>query len=269
VTVSRTRFAPTPSGYLHLGNAAHLLLVKKLAEREDWQIALRIDDGDVARTRPEYVEDIFDLLEWLAIDWVAGPRTAHDLAQNWTQQQRQDIYRQAMVALQQSSAPVYVCECSRTQWSAHVGPGCPQGCTDLQLRTNETTLRMAIDDETDVVLWRRDGIAAYHLASVIDDDFLDVTHVVRGEDLRDSTRIQRQISQWLPQSRFATAQVLHHRLIDDAEGRKLSKSAGLQAQPIPRTPEVREQIEYLSSQLLSELEPQVQVRSDPGLVDPQ
>jgi glutamyl-tRNA synthetase len=253
VSVARTRFAPTPSGYLHLGNAVHLLLVKKLAEREDWQIALRIDDGDAARTRPEYVDDIFGLLDWLDVDWVAGPRTAHDLAHSWTQTHRYDKYQLALVALQQSSAPVYVCACSRTQWAAHVGPGCPQGCTNLSLHTNETTLRMVIDDETDVVLWRRDGIAAYHLASVVDDDYLGVTHVVRGEDLRESTRIQRHISQWLPQSRFATVQVLHHRLLEDGEGRKLSKSAGAQAQPLPRTPEVRDQIEDLSSQLLSEL----------------
>jgi glutamyl/glutaminyl-tRNA synthetase len=269
VSVARTRFAPTPSGYLHLGNAVHLLVVKKLAEHEDWQIALRIDDGDAARTRAEYVDDIFGVLEWLDVDWVVGPRTAQELRESWSQQHRDDMYRQALVALQQSSAPVYVCACSRTQWDAHIGPGCPQGCTNLDLKSNETSLRMVIDNETDVVLWRRDGIAAYHLASVIDDDYLNVTHVVRGADLRESTRIQRHISQWLPQSRFATAQVFHHRLLEDAAGRKLSKSAGVQARPLPRTPEVREELEKLSSQLLSELAPLVQERTESQRVNPQ
>ena len=251
MTVARTRFAPTPSGYLHVGNAAHLLLVKNLAEREGWQIALRIDDGDVARTRPEYVADIFGVLDWLDVEWTVGPRTAQDLVTKWTQQHRSNLYAQAIDALSKSGAPVYVCACSRTQWDGYVGHGCPQGCSDLELVTHETTLRMAIDDETDVVLWRRDGTAAYHLASVVDDDYFNVTHIVRGADLRAATRIQRRISQWLPQSRFTNAKVLHHPLIEDPTGRKLSKSAGVQAKPLPRTPAVRDEIEQLSFLLLS------------------
>lgn len=259
MTVLRTRFAPTPSGYLHIGNAAHLLLLRSLAGRDGWQIALRIDDVDADRGRVEYVEDIFDLLGWLDIDCAVGPANSQELASQWSQRHRAALYANALVELRDSGAPVYACACSRAQWAEHVGPGCPQGCAGLALVTGETSLRMIVDDENqhgaDIVLWRRDGIAAYHLSTLVDDDVLGVTHIVRGEDLRDSTRIQQQIAQWLPRLNFTAADVLIHPLIDDEAGRKLSKSAGAQAKPMPRTDEMREVVERLSSRLLSGLEP--------------
>lgn len=259
MTVLRTRFAPTPSGFLHAGNAAHVLLLRTLAERGGWEIALRIDDADSERFRPEYVDDIFDLLEWLEVDCAVGPADPQELSSQWSQRHREALYKEALLELQFSGAPVYVCACSRAQWAAHMGPGCPQGCTDLALVTGETSLRMIVEGseterEADAVLWRRDGVAGYHLLSIIDDDFLAVTHVVRGADLRASTRVQGQIARWLPRLNFHTAEVLLHPIIEDEAGHKLSKSAGAQAAPMPRTQQMREHIEILSSRLLSGLE---------------
>ncbi len=73
-----TRFAPTPSGYLHIGNAANALLVSWLAAASDGTVALRIDDMDASRARSEFVADIFDTLAWLEIPWTIGPRDAAD-----------------------------------------------------------------------------------------------------------------------------------------------------------------------------------------------
>lgn len=227
-----TRFAPTPSGYLHLGNAAHLVLLAELAEDSDWQIALRIDDIDPDRTKPEYVDDILGLIEWLDIPITGDTR--------WQSRHRAD-YVAARDALMDRGA--YVCACSRTQWADHQGPGCPSGCTGLELIEGHTTLRMRLTDTDDIVIWRREGIPAYHLASVVDDDVMSVTHIVRGADLHEATRVQRILAERLPGSTFGAVEAIHHRLIEDPAGVKLSKSAGVRAEPLPRTVETRAQIE--------------------------
>ncbi|MFM8896894.1 MAG: glutamate--tRNA ligase family protein, partial [Actinomycetales bacterium] len=74
-----TRFAPTPSGFLHEGNAVNFLLVQRLADALGATVLLRIDDMDVDRLRDEYVEDIFEVLHWLGLQWQAGPIDAADL----------------------------------------------------------------------------------------------------------------------------------------------------------------------------------------------
>ena len=229
-----TRFAPTPSGYLHLGNAVHLRLLGMMAEREGWLIRLRIDDLDSDRVRPEYVADILDMIAWLGIPISGEPRRQSD--------HRED-YARARDLLRDQGA--YVCACSRTAWSQHRGPGCPAGCTGLELQAGATTLRIDLGGE-DVVLWRREGIPAYHLASVVDDDAMGITHILRGADLRESTQLQRLLSARLPGSGFAGIEVRHHALLTDSSGAKFSKSAGAQASPLPRTDEVREEIERLS-----------------------
>jgi glutamyl-tRNA synthetase len=232
-----TRFAPTPSGYLHIGNAVHLRLLAMLAEDRGWQVALRIDDIDPDRTRLEYVTDIHDMIEWLDVPITGDTRS---------QSQHMEDYARARDELIAQGA--YVCACSRTEWHRHAGPGCPRGCSQLELVTGGTALRMQVGDD-DIVVWRREGIPAYHLANIVDDDAMGITHILRGEDLREATAVQRSLAAYLPQSTFPDIEVLHHDLLSDDEGRKLSKSAGVQAQPLARTPEVRARIEQAAHQL--------------------
>ena len=232
-----TRFAPTPSGYLHLGNAVHLRLLTLLAEERGWQIALRFDDIDPDRTRSEYVADIHDMLEWLEVPITGETRS---------QSQHTEEYARARDELMTRGA--YVCGCSRSDWQGHTGPGCPGKCSELQLVTGETTLRMQVGDD-DIVVWRREGIPAYHLANIVDDDAMGISHILRGDDLREATCVQRSLAAHLPHSTFADIEFLHHDLLTDELGRKLSKSAGVQAQPLPRTYEARARIEQTSLRL--------------------
>ena len=90
---SRTRIAPTPSGYLHPGNAWSFLLTWLLARRDGGSIHLRIDDMDTARFRPEYIEDIFASLEWLGLDWDTGPRSLTEIQSTHSQHLRLERYR--------------------------------------------------------------------------------------------------------------------------------------------------------------------------------
>lgn len=237
-----TRFAPTPSGFLHLGNAAHLRLLAMLADECGWTVALRIDDIDPMRTRPEYIADILDLVEWLEVPIAGEPR--------W-QSRYADDYRAAMESLRDRGA--YVCACSRTEWADWSGPGCPQGCRDLPLREGMSMLRMPLSGSDDIVIWRREGIPAYHLASIVDDSAMGITHVVRGEDLQESTRLQRRLAEHLPGNAFGTIHVIHHGLITGDSGEKLSKSAGVQGTPLTRTAQTRELIEQTALSLRQSL----------------
>lgn len=251
----RSRFAPTPSGFLHLGNAVHLSILAELSAAKKWQIALRIDDLDTARTRPEYIEDVFSLVQWLNVPISIGPRDDRELRETWSQHHRSDQYAAARDALINSGASVYVCACSRREWEQFTGSGCPNNCKDIPLKTGESSLRMHRAGAPDVVVWRRDGFAAYHLASVVDDTWLEVTHIVRGQDLNESTQIQREISRWIPGNTFADVEVIHHPLVVDAAGCKLSKSAGSGAQPLARTEQMRARITEITQSLLPEALP--------------
>lgn len=245
-----------------MGNAAHMVLVASLAAQSEADIVLRIDDADPLRFRQEYLQDIFDVLEWLELPWQVGPRSIIDVTE-WTQSGRLDHYRQARDFLI-SSGQAYSCECSRTDWHSYQGDRCPRTCQerDVAELPGATAVRVHLGNVDDPVIWRRDDLPAYHLTSVVDDDLFGVDFVVRGEDLRESTQIQREISALLPDSKFRTAYVVHHPLILDSTGTKLSKSAGSQAKPMERTPHLRADIEALAVQLAAGVTP-VRLRS-PG-----
>lgn len=238
----RTRFAPTPSGFLHVGNAAHFVAVQRLAQYFGAEVLLRIDDADDARTRPEYLEDIFDLLQWLELTWDLGPQSSADMA-DWSQGSRLSAYRQALDDLI-GIGTAYACACPRSEWVDYRGPECPRGCRrrGLQPQVGETSWRLHLSDMVDPVIWRRDDVPAYHLSSVVDDDIWSIDLIVRGSDLRQATDIQRRLSDLLVRSTFSEATVIHHDLITTDSGAKWSKSAGHQAQPLERTPANREQI---------------------------
>src|ERR1044072_3055513 len=108
----RTRIAPTPSGYLHIGNAFSFLLTALHAKKRGASLLLRIDDIDDERKRPEYVNDIFTSLEWLGIEWNEGPSGPEDFELNWSQNRRLDIYKGILPRLREAEI-IFACECSR------------------------------------------------------------------------------------------------------------------------------------------------------------
>lgn len=245
-----TRIAPTPSGYLHLGNAVHAALVSTLAERFGADIALRIDDADPARTRVEYVENIFEVLAWLGIDWSLGPRTAGEASQRWSHQRSAIDWRAEISHARAAGLPAYVCRCSRKQIAGLAIGGCPGGCRDRDwdLVEGESALRVHVPRGTtvsvgdgvidlatemgDFILWRREGVPAYQLESVLADRDLGTDLLIRGADLRGSTAAQFYIARYFGADTLTEAVVIHHRLLRDVHGVKLSKSAGHGAQPL-------------------------------------
>ena len=218
----RTRFAPTPSGFPHLGNAVNALLCARLAAELSGELLLRVDDADLQRHRMEYRRAIFELVEWLDLP-IASVHEHQD--------QHGDRYWNQLIRLAEAVPEmVYVCSCTRSQLDS--GKACLCSGRVSQWRIHEARVCMRLDDNAATVLWRRDGIPAYHLTSVVDDDRLGVTHVIRGDDLQESTIIQRQISHYLPGSGFADTWVAHHALVLDQRGNKLSKSSGALSAPL-------------------------------------
>lgn len=245
----RTRIAPTPSGFLHPGNAFSFVLTWVLARRAGGEILLRIDDLDAARSRPEYVEDIFQSLDWLGIDYDLGPSGPDDFAQHYSQHHRMELYRTLLERLK-GQAHVYACTCSRKQIRALSAEGLyPGTCRELGLPLDQegAALRIHVPESTaisfqdekllskeylparlmgDFVLWRKDGLPAYQLASLADDLHYQVNYIVRGADLIESTVAQLFLADCLEESAFTEARFWHHDLLRDEVGDKLSKSAG-------------------------------------------
>jgi len=245
-----TRFAPSPTGYLHVGGARTALYSWAMARRYGGRFLLRIEDTDQARYDAAAMRDIIESLRWLGIQWQRGPQDAQELARSHSQLLRLDDYReQAARLLEQGGA--FGCRCSRkaiAQGSADGGyPGTcralglpwPAPDTSLRWRTPEGSRASPRElgqagaaswplpaSARDIVLWRRDGLPAYHWVSVLDDLREGVRLVVRGQDLWDSTLAQWALSMSLGQSDFHKIVFLHHPLLLDAEGSKLSKSAG-------------------------------------------
>ena len=261
-----TRIAPTPSGYLHPGNAANFLLVRWLADEVGADVILRIDDIDIERTRPAYLDDIFAVLDWLGIAWDLGPTDANDFSAHYalpTTLAYLEAERDRLIATGQT----YVCRCSRTDLVRAGSRRCVRGCAeeDLDLVTGSTALRLHVPDGTsihigdvridvaatagDPIMWRRDGLPAYHLASVVADRDLGVTHVVRGADLLESTALQLHLAPLLGADALVNATWLHHGLLTDNAGEKLSKSTNASGEPIARTPDMRDRIHALAVEL--------------------
>src|SRR5689334_17446803 len=107
---SKTRIAPTPSGYLHAGNALNFLLTSALANRYGANLLLRIDDIDYERYRKAYAEDVFDTLHFLNIQCTEGPRDLADFEEHWSQEYRMNYYESALTKLRESKL-VFACTC--------------------------------------------------------------------------------------------------------------------------------------------------------------
>ena len=248
-----TRFAPTPSGYLHLGNAVNAQLVAWLASSAGGDLLLRIDDMDAPRSRPEYVQDIFDTLAWLGIEWNRGPADPEDFVERHSLATRTEHYRAELEHARDRGLQVYACGCSRSRLRGPAVGGCPARCRGARLpfTPGTTALRVhvplgtvvAVDGRDvplaesmgDFVVWRRDDAPAYQLASVIEDRDAAVSHVVRGRDLIASTAAQLFLAPWLGAASLLEIDFRHHDLVADPAGGKLSKSQGLAGGPPSRT----------------------------------
>lgn len=212
------------------------------ARQNDAQILLRIDDIDQTRVKPEFIDDIFETLDWLGIDWDLGPGNADDHIQNWSQAHRMDGYLRAIESLI-NSGHAYRCHCTRSVWAVSGYDSCncafggadsddyvirlthfPPSSTFTDLWMGEQTVTFDRNTQAGILL-RRDGFPSYQITSVIDDVEFEVTHVIRGEDLIESTANQLQLSEKLDLKSFASIGFMHHPLVRSG-GEKLSKSSG-------------------------------------------
>lgn len=244
-----TRIAPTPSGFLHVGNVASFVLTAGLARRHGASILLRIDDMDRDRVRPEYVRDIFETLQFLGIPWDEGPATAADFDRQYSQRHRMDRYLKSLSELEDAGV-IFACTCSRSTLSRLVSED-PHPCTcyhaSMSLSAPGAGWRLLTQRDTPIhmrdisgnpvshalpssmrhfLVRKKDGYPSYQLTSVADDIHFGVDLVVRGEDLFDSTLAQLQLSDMLADNDFHRAAFFHHPLISGGTGEKLSKSDG-------------------------------------------
>ena len=240
--LTRGRFAPSPSGRMHLGNVFTALLAWLSAKSTCGEVVLRIEDLDPARSRQAYTDALMDDLLWLGLRWDSR---AED------QSHRGEAYRAALDALDRRGL-LYPCYCTRDQLHAASAPHASDGriiyagtcrsLTDAQRAAMDRPccLRVMAPDRTiafrdglqgpqrmnlakewgDFIVRRSDGVAAYQLAVVVDDAASDITEVVRGRDLLSSTPVQL----WLYEALGLKApSFCHVPMLMSPEGRRLSK----------------------------------------------
>ncbi|HXS27193.1 MAG TPA: glutamate--tRNA ligase [Steroidobacteraceae bacterium] len=252
-----TRFAPSPTGDLHLGNARTALFNLLLARRAGGRFVLRVEDTDAERSRDEFRERQIEDLRWLGIDWDAGP-DREDARGPYRQSQRAALYARDFDALA-AAGHVYLCYCSalelelarKAQLASGKPPRYAGTCRELtaeqQARKRAAgiapTLRFRVpagrrvefvdlvhgpqsflsDDIGDFVVRRADGSAAFFFSNAVDDARMGVTHVLRGEDHLANTPRQLLVLEALG---LASPAYGHVSLLLGADGTKLSKRAG-------------------------------------------
>lgn len=219
----RTRFAPSPTGYLHIGHVVNAIYVWGMARARGGEVLLRIEDHDRQRSRPDYEAALLDDLDWLGFrpdiyptDEFRGGRC------QGRQSDRDQIYRRALAPLLDHQL-VYGCDCTRRQLESPVYPGT---CRERRLPLTEGIgwrVRSGTDDG-DVLVRDRLGNWTYQWAVTVDDMTQQITHIIRGEDLRDSTLRQIALARLL--GRDTPAEFVHHPLIMKSATQKVSKSDG-------------------------------------------
>jgi glutamyl-Q tRNA(Asp) synthetase len=244
-----TRFAPSPTGYLHLGHLHSALIGWHAARQAAGHFRLRIEDIDAVRCQPVYEQAIIDDLHWAGLDWFGDIRRQSD---------HLDSYRSGLDRLREQDL-IYPCFCSRKDIAAAVAaPHGPDGAiypgtcrnlaaglvaerqargTPYALRFNSRRAaglvgdlhfddlrhgRIAVDPDLlgDVVLARRDVPASYHLCVTLDDDLQGVTLVTRGVDLLQATHVHRLLQAVLG---LAIPTYDHHLLLANEAGQRLAK----------------------------------------------
>ncbi len=249
-----TRFAPSPTGWLHLGHAYAALIAEQRAVEAGGRYLVRLEDLDLTRVRPEYEAGIFEDLLWLGQAWEKPV---------WRQSERFEVYREALGKLE-ALGLLYPCFCTRREIADEIeragaapqgpdGPLYPGICRAIDEETRGRRINEGVpyalrfdvakaatmverplvwrDRQRgeveanpgifgDVVLARKDTPASYHLSVVIDDAAQGVTLVTRGEDLFLATHLHRLLQELLG---LPVPEWEHHRLILDEEGRRLAK----------------------------------------------
>ena len=249
----RGRFAPSPSGRMHLGNLFCALLSYLSVKSRGGEWILRIEDLDTARCRPDYARQVEEDLRWLGLAWDEGGSAGGPDAP-YFQSQRTALYEAALARLR-GMGLVYPCFCTRAQLHAAsaphredgltVYPGTCRGLTPEDIARREAAgrkgaLRLRVPEETvtftdghlgevteylptdcgDFLLRRSDGLFAYQLAVVVDDAAMGVTEVVRGADLLSSTPRQLLLYELLG---WEAPEFYHFPLLLSLDGRRLSK----------------------------------------------
>ncbi|OAN65435.1 tRNA glutamyl-Q(34) synthetase GluQRS [Sphingomonas sp. TDK1] len=241
-----TRFAPSPTGRLHLGHAFSALQAHDFARAKGGVFTLRVEDIDGTRSRPEHVAAILADLDWLGLGWDEPPTF---------QSQRLGLYQAALDRLRDMGL-LYPCFCTRADIAASLSaphgpdgplyPGTCRGRTDPDLtrphswrldmgsavaRTgplswHDAQVGVVIADPRshgDVILARKDAPASYHLAVTVDDAAQGITHVVRGADLFAATHVHRLLQALLD---LPTPCYRHHALLAGPDGTRLAKRHG-------------------------------------------
>lgn len=252
----RGRFAPTPSGNIHLGNAKIALLSWLQMRAAGGVFVLRIEDIDIQRSKPQIAENMMMDLRWLGLDWDEGPGVEGGNGPYW-QSQRTELYEEALRQLEQDGK-LYPCYCSRAELLsvanaphglASEGISYSGRCRTLnpaeqqqKAQRKAPSLRFALGDAAisfvdgiagpqhfpagsggDFVVRRADGLYSYQLAVTVDDAAMGITHVLRGGDLLDSTPRQLQLYAALGLTPPAFA---HAPLIMGEDGHRLAKRHG-------------------------------------------
>jgi glutamyl-Q tRNA(Asp) synthetase len=250
-----TRFAPSPTGFLHLGHAYSALIAWRRAREGGGRFLLRLEDIDPGRCRPEFARAILEDLEWLGLDWDGEVRVQSEHLAEYQAVldalsargllypcfcTRADIQREVAAAAHAphgpEGAPRYPGTCgalSADERAARLAAGVPHALRlDMRRALSAVSDVLTFEEEGegnivcnpaqfgDVVLARKDAPASYHLCVTHDDALQGVTLVTRGEDLKPATHLHRLLQALMgwPATRYA-----HHRLLLDASGRRLAK----------------------------------------------
>lgn len=250
-----TRFAPSPTGLLHLGHAASAFHVWNAAERAGGKVLLRIEDIDTSRCKPEYTDAIFEDLAWLGFEWETPVRVQSRHAADYDAvvdrltgmgltyrcfRSRKEMAEEALAAGRPAGAPFTGCALPASEEARRLEAGEPfvwrlslAACKaylgtayeDLAFETRSLsgpagTIRATPDLHGDINLTRKDAIAAYHVACTHDDALQGITHVIRGTDLEDAAHIHVLLQALMG---WPTPVYTHHPLVMGPDGKRLAK----------------------------------------------
>lgn len=254
--MKRVRFAPSPTGYLHLGNARTALFNYLFAKHEGATFILRIEDTDLERSKKEYEEMLIEDLRWLGIEWDEGPDKGGEYGP-YRQSERLDIYTQYVNKLLETGH-AYHCYCTEEElekerekaiaegrpyrYSGKCRSLTPEQKREYEVKGIKPTVRFKVPDKTvifediirghveidtkefgDFVIVRQDGMPVYNFVVVIDDALMKISHVIRGEDHLSNTPKQIVIYEALG---FDIPQFAHLPIILGEDRTKLSKRHG-------------------------------------------
>ena len=246
----RGRVAPSPTGYLHLGHARTFWRAFERAREHEGVLVFRNEDLDTQRCRPEFARAMFEDLRWYGIEWQEGPDVGGAFGP-YAQSERREFYLEAWSKLL-SGGWIYPCSCSRRELASAASaphddndePIYPGTCRNQRLAASApggVNWRFRVPDGEriefvdgrlgkqsfeagrdfgDFVVWRRDDVPAYQLAVVVDDAAMQISEVVRGEDLLRSTARQMLLQRALG---LATPDYYHCELVTDSKGVRLAK----------------------------------------------